>query len=199
MNKSVTLIELIVVIAIIAILASIITPNTIKYLEKSKIAKTAVDMKTIRSAGQSFFADTGIIPCRKAGGWGKDPGFINRITAANCWPDQGGCAAGCVDIVGWSGPYLKNWPKSSPWSADLATAPAGGKAGMYNWNFESDSGFITLESYTAVPIAVSLRLDEILDDGNLSTGDMYGLEVPSHAINGVDPDYINYLSVKLYE
>ncbi|MBU2265567.1 MAG: prepilin-type N-terminal cleavage/methylation domain-containing protein, partial [Candidatus Omnitrophica bacterium] len=59
MQKSFTLIELIVVIAIIAILAAIIAPNAFKAIEKAKVTKAIADLKTYKTATHSLYADTG--------------------------------------------------------------------------------------------------------------------------------------------
>lgn len=152
---SFTLIEFIVVIAIIAILAAIVAPNAFRAIEKGKISACISSIKAIRSAAYAFYADTGILPCTKAGGWGEDPGFVRPITASNCWPNEGGCAPGCTDIPGWEGPYLEKWPQSSPWHL--------GGGGEYNWNRWANysppgtgvtcslAGIVTLEVYGAVP------------------------------------------------
>jgi general secretion pathway protein G len=168
-----TLIELIVVIAIIAVLAAIIAPSAFKAIEKSKISACVSDMKAIKTAALSFYADTGTFPCTKAGGWGQDPGFTKAITPANCWANEGGCAAGCTNVAGWDGPYLEKW-KRSPWGA--------GGGGMYDWerwvNYSprnvgvtcSLSGVVTLESYGAVPQPSLQKIDSVLDNGNLADG-----------------------------
>lgn len=130
--------------------------------------------KSHKSAAYAFYADTGVFPCTKSGGWGEDPGFVHQITPANCWPNEGGCAAGCTDIPGWYGPYLEKWPQSGPWHL--------GGGGEYNWNRWSNysppgvgvtcsvAGIVTLEVYNTVPASSLRKIDENLDDGDLSTG-----------------------------
>ncbi len=190
MRKGFTLIELIVVIAIIAILAAIIAPNAFKAIEKAKISSCISDIKAIKTAAMAFYADTGTIPCTKCGGWGKDPGFTKLITPSNCWPNEGGCAAECVNVYGWNGPYLDKWDRS-PWGA--------GGGGMYDWekwqNYSphgvgttcSLSGIVTLEAYGAVPVASLEKIDVFLDDGDLSTGFVF--------VEGdlTDPDYLQFV------
>ena len=172
MKSSFTLIELIVVIAIIGILAAIIAPNAFKAIEKAKIARVEQDIKTLKTAAMAFYADTGTFPCTKCGGWGEDPGLVHQITPANCWPNEGGCAPGCTNVPGWDGPYLEKWPQSSPWHQ--------GGGGRYNWNRWSNysppgvgvtcslAGIVTLEVYNAVPVSSLRKIDENLDDGDLS-------------------------------
>jgi len=173
-KQAFTLIELIVVIAIIAILAAIVAPNAFRAIEKAKISAAITDLKAIKNAAMAFYADTGTLPCTKSGGWGEDPGFVQQITPANCWPNEGGCAAGCTDIPGWDGPYLEKWPQSSPWHL--------GGGGEYNWNRWASysppgvgvtctlAGIVTLEVYAGVPVSSLQKIDKTLDDGNLTTG-----------------------------
>ncbi len=169
--KGFTLIELIVVIAIIAILAAIVTPVAFRAIEKAKIQRVVRDIKAIQTAAYAFYSDTGLLPCTKAGGWGEDPGFVNPITPSNCWPNEGGCAPDCVNVPGWDGPYLEKWPQSSPWHR--------GGGGKYNWNRWNNyhgcsvAGIVTLEVYNAVPHSSLQKIDSILDDGNLSTGNVF--------------------------
>lgn len=173
-KKAFTLIELIVVIAIIAILSAIITPNAFRAIEKAKISSCVNSIRSIQSAAYAFYADTGVLPCSKAGGWGEDPGFIEPVTPSNCWSNEGGCAAGCVNVYGWDGPYLDKWPQSSPWHL--------GGGGEYNWNLWPNysrcgtAGIVTLEVYEAVPQRSLLRIDDVLDDGNLTGGDVFLVE-----------------------
>ncbi|MDD5668718.1 MAG: prepilin-type N-terminal cleavage/methylation domain-containing protein [Candidatus Omnitrophica bacterium] len=186
-----TLIELIVVIAIIAVLAAIITPNVFRAIEKAKISACIGDIKAIRSASFAFYADTGTLPCTKAGGWGEDPGFTRLITPSNCWANEGGCASGCTNVLGWDGPYLEKWPVAGPWHI--------GGGGRYNWNRWAGysppgigvscamAGIVTMESYGAVPVASLQAIDRILDDNNLTTGYVF---VSGNVTN---PDYLQFV------
>ena len=118
MKKSFTLIELIVVIAIIAILAAIIAPNAFKTIEKARVAKTITDMKTIKSALQAYYADTGKFPdpfyleqpgyghqnendatCSNSYNFDSPPLMVNEDAAGN-------------PVFGWDGPYLERVLKS---------------------------------------------------------------------------------------
>ena len=94
MRKSFTLVELIVVIAIIAILAAIIAPNAFRAIEKAKIARTAEDLKTIKKAVLSYYADTGTWP--------------------NCHyiRDTSSCLLSDPGVAGWNGPYLEKVGRS---------------------------------------------------------------------------------------
>src|SRR3989338_6155893 len=94
MKKGFTLIELIVVIAIIAILAAIIAPNAFKAIQKSKASRIITDLKAIKSASMSFYADTGQ--------W-QILGLIKDNHALLVNPG----------ITGWDGPYLAG-PAKAP-------------------------------------------------------------------------------------
>jgi len=61
-RRAFTLIELVVVIAIIAILAAIITPNAFRAIKKAQVSKTVADMKAIKNALLTYYADTGKFP-----------------------------------------------------------------------------------------------------------------------------------------
>mgnify|MGYP005628133427 CR=1 FL=1 len=100
-ERGFTLIELIVVIAIIAILAAIIAPNAFRAIEKAKITRTAADLKAIKTAVLSYYADTGMWP------------NCHYITStASCLLSNPG-------VAGWNGPYLERVGMSA-----LAKPPA---------------------------------------------------------------------------
>jgi len=188
-NKAFTLIELIVVIAIIAILAAIIAPNAFKAIEKAKITKAIGDMKAIKTAALTYYADNRRFPCNKVGGWGKDPGFVAPITATTCWPDElwnlnGGTqtCANCIDGPTWDGPYLETWPAKNPWDNNYVSwYPTKG----YNWGYTTwilpDGSFCWPGAMTAlmnnagqIPYESLKKIDFALDDGNLSSGNIWG-------------------------
>jgi len=58
-NPGFTLIELMVVVAIIAFLASLATPAYFKYLAKAKQAEVAINLASLHSAQQMYFAEHG--------------------------------------------------------------------------------------------------------------------------------------------
>ena len=166
MNKSFTLVELIVVIAIIAILAAIIAPNAFRAIEKAKIAEAAGDFKAFKNAAYAFYADTGDWPM----GWGRD-GFYHcggepewdngYITNVKNWP-------------GWDGPYLEKLKGKNPW---------GGAYCFEYWDVDHNGsreyfiefntcGYPYCTGSSPVPLSSAQRLDAMLDDGNLSTGEI---------------------------
>ena len=170
MKNFFTLIELIVVIAIIAVLASIIAPNAFRAIEKAKISKTVADMKAVKAASSAYYADVGRWPWNGAvyppvGEWvpNRGLGFVTNDGA-----------------VGWDGPYLEKWPTAS-WSGKNMEF-------LYfyylsDWDGDGDlvSHFMSIRTppggdSSALPMPVMQKIDEILDDGNLSTGkiQLYG-------------------------
>lgn len=60
--KAFSLIELLIVVAIIGILAAIATPNFLNAQVRANLAKTYVNLKTIRSAIASYYIDNGWAP-----------------------------------------------------------------------------------------------------------------------------------------
>ena len=169
MKESFTLIELIVVIAIIAILAAIIAPNAFKAIEKAKISKTIADLKTIKTACQSLYADTGKWPYAGA----------SHITVANSHllknpaPTWDGVDE---DRSGWDGPYLDDGNTMHPWGATY-------HFGTHNNFNPADGGtydfFLLAEDYCqpsgptakcAIPYSAAEKIDQVLDDGTNTTG-----------------------------
>jgi len=107
-----TLVELIVVIAIIAILAAIIAPNAFKAIEKAKIARTAADLKSIKTAVLSYYADIGTWPnCH----------YI-RDSTSSLITNPG--------LNGWDGPYLEKIGMSA-----LCRQPGGGGCPVYGYYY----------------------------------------------------------------
>jgi len=58
-SKAFTLIELMVVVSIIAFLSSLAIPAYFKYLAKAKQAEVAMNLASLHSAQQMFFAENG--------------------------------------------------------------------------------------------------------------------------------------------
>jgi type II secretion system protein G len=115
-GRGFTLIELIVVIAIIAVLAAIIAPNAFRAIEKAKVARVAADLKAIKSAAGSFYADTG-----------QWPVYVNNQTYIWIIAAQNHPLLVDVGISGWDGPYLEKDPR--------APVYAGGPPGCQNLGY----------------------------------------------------------------
>ena len=167
-----TLVELLVVIAIIGILAAVIAPNAFSAVEKSKIARTAADLKAIKGAAMAYYADTGVFPPNDDTYPGGPTGHDYR--GIDFLENQ-------ADQEGWNGPYLEKWPEAQYW--------AGNHGGTYQWQGVYSEGGTPLDfngDGTADPCVelnfggsgfsdaeitrIVEKLDNLLDDGNLSTG-----------------------------
>ncbi len=61
-DRAFTLIELLIVVAIIAILAAIAVPNFLEAQTRSKVSRCAADMRSIRTALESYAVDTNQYP-----------------------------------------------------------------------------------------------------------------------------------------
>ncbi|AXA35129.1 MAG: prepilin-type N-terminal cleavage/methylation domain-containing protein [Candidatus Hydrogenedentota bacterium] len=61
-NSAFTLIELLIVVAIIAILAAIAVPNFLEAQTRSKVARCAADMRSLRTALESYAVDNNRYP-----------------------------------------------------------------------------------------------------------------------------------------
>ncbi|MCF7894113.1 MAG: type II secretion system protein GspG [Candidatus Omnitrophica bacterium] len=163
MKKGFTLIELIVVIAIIAILAAIIAPNAFKAIEKAKITEAVGDFKTYKTALYTLYADTGK--------WGTDAhysGSNNYVAMDNYTElieDPGGMA-------GWDGPYLDKLKGKTPWEGTYvmqASNCTGGAAKEIWLEFENNC-YDGSGNNCDISDATAEKLDEKVDDGDLTTG-----------------------------
>lgn len=71
-----TLIELLITVAIIAILAAIAVPNFLEAQTRSKVSRAKADMRTLRTALESYAVDNNSYPLN-AGGIGLTGALIN--------------------------------------------------------------------------------------------------------------------------
>ena len=166
-KRGFTLVELLVVIAIICVLAAVIAPNAFRAIEKAKVTKAVSDLKTIGRAATAYYADVGSFPATKGGGWGKDPGFVQKPESS--WTGENGESYE-GDLNAWDGPYLEKWSLKHPWDHS------------YNWNYWENyevpgtgrvvdkAGIVTLEDYGRIPKESLEAIDRALDDGDLSKG-----------------------------
>lgn len=83
--KGFTLIELLVVIAIIGVLSSIVISSLAKARESSQITANIANLKTIRDAVESYYAEYGVYPDAN-GGWNGNGTCWGGINAANWMP-----------------------------------------------------------------------------------------------------------------
>jgi len=186
-KKGFTLVELIVVIAIIAVLTAVVSPTAYNAIEKAKVARATLDMKTIKTAAMSFNGDTGTWPLRGIGTplRGTGAGFINNT-------DGNGNT-----VHGWDGPYLEKWPRN-PWGANNAYL------NYYYWDADNsgdDNGDgIFPEAQVImfnVPRPSALDLDKRFDNGVLySTTGLAGFIYQNRVVNNdpaADPLTLNWM------
>lgn len=83
-----TLVELLVVLAIIGLIAAIATPQVLRYLETARVEATKAQIKSLASALELYYIDTGNYPS-------TDEGLAALATP----PDNSRV---------WNGPYIKN-------------------------------------------------------------------------------------------
>ncbi|MEM8711875.1 MAG: type II secretion system protein GspG, partial [Planctomycetota bacterium] len=148
-----TLIELVTVVTIVIILAGVVVPRVSGFSDKAKFAKAASDLKSMKRALEYMYQDVGYFPADQSRG--VDPGLndISRVPSAQ----QGD----------WRGPYLEAWPELTPWN------------GRYDYeyrnevalNFDGVAGNEVLISIREnIDQEIATRIDEILDDGDSTTG-----------------------------
>ncbi|MBU2473189.1 MAG: type II secretion system protein GspG [Candidatus Omnitrophica bacterium] len=155
-RKVFTLIELIVVIAIIAILAAIIAPNVFRAIEKAKITRAIADFKSIKTACQSFYADTGEWP------------HVSRVQNSGLLLDPGG-------LLGWDGPYLEGSVGMHPWAGSYQISSNSDfrpQNGMNELSLEfEDYCYPRGPNYACIlPIDSARKIDSMFDDGDERAG-----------------------------
>ena len=183
-----TLIELIVVIAIIAVLAAIIAPNAFKAIEKSKVARMASDLKSIKQSVLSFYSDTGQWP-------------VNANGTTYTWISGSHPLLVDTGVVGWNGPYLEKQAKSPTWTGTLSPGCGtpglyytqwynGGWAGTYYGDFDLDKNgsyeVNTGHSISVFPLPADIRKNlNIIFDNDNSDSDMTGVLKVSSGCGGI--------------
>lgn len=108
-NKAISLIELIIVIVIIGIIGAFAVPAVGRYLTTAKLNKISNDVSVIDEAADLFYLDTGQRPKGSVSGvgtcelWNLDSYNLFQVGESNN-----------LEIAGWNGPYIENWPETSP-------------------------------------------------------------------------------------
>ncbi|HOI25804.1 MAG TPA: type II secretion system protein GspG [Caldisericia bacterium] len=100
-----SLIEVIITIGILLILVAVVTPQFIGYLNRSKSARALMEMQSLRTALQSYYADWGEYPSSLESLKGSDGSDINK--------------AGNFSLTGVQGPidYIeKDLPQDIFWT-----------------------------------------------------------------------------------
>lgn len=95
-RRGFTLIELLVVLAILGLLVSVATPQVLKYLANAKIETARIQIRSMSTALDLFFADTGRYPTTEEG--------LKALVSAPHGLER------------WAGPYVKkNDTLNDPW------------------------------------------------------------------------------------
>lgn len=162
-KRGFTLIELIVVIAIIAVLAAIIAPNAFKAIEKAKISKALSDFKTIKTATYAMFGDTG-----KWVRGGDSALMVYNSDLLN----------NVSNFPGWDGPYLDKFQGAHPWGGTyfFTNNAQMGQGTAYELSVEfEDYRFPSgPNGDKPIPAASAQKIDYMVDDGVLTTGEFRG-------------------------
>jgi general secretion pathway protein G len=183
-----TLIEVIVVIAVVAILAAILTPQIVKNISESKVARAKNDLVVIAAAIGDFYKDTGKHPFYSNAGGNADVYLLYSAEgnaggsvggSANYWRSDSGWAAGNKDTLNdqlnydvpsysltgdsaWKGPYLPEIT-ADPWDTHYAINIA--YMTTPNINPEDGPGNFACWALSAGPNGV---WETSIDQGNIS-------------------------------
>ncbi|MDX1972511.1 MAG: prepilin-type N-terminal cleavage/methylation domain-containing protein [Candidatus Sumerlaeia bacterium] len=122
-----TLIELLIVVAIIAILAAIAVPNFLEAQTRSKVSRTLADIRTMRTALESYAVDYNKYPETDRGAVANNVGTVTG-TAPNQVAVINAGTAGFRSILRLTSPiaYITGFPRS-PWKETYSTAAGDAK------------------------------------------------------------------------
>jgi general secretion pathway protein G len=150
-----SLIELVIVVSVLSILAAVIAPQVNKILTKSKISRLESELKTLKTACNTVYADVGFFPAEVDEN--TDPGLVS---SSNVPAD---------DQSNWLGPYMDRWPTSHPWGGSYDY-----NYGQYNnFNYDGSSGnevYVTVSEDLTRDILE--KIDADLDDGIRNAGNI---------------------------
>lgn len=174
-NYGFTLVEILIVIAILAVLT--VSGVTIgpDILEKSRVSKTVSEVQEVQGSISLYIFDTKTYPaeCR--------PEFPDPEDRCDVTNDP---FLNSLGIPGWSGPYIPLYNLTHPWGGQISWEHGGdngspdgdGDGSPDYWIFLNDDrpGMGGSDNQGRIPLSALIRIDEILDDGNLATGDVRG-------------------------
>ena len=157
-----TLIELLVVIAIIGILASAVLASLNDAREQANYTKSIQDMRALRNNLALYYNDTRTLPprCGADCDASTDP-FLNALGVSR-----------------WNGPYGSVWDKSHPWgggySVNSYDAYQDGTVEVFIVMDDDKPATNAANNEGTVSTVALVGIDQILDDGDLSTGNFVG-------------------------
>jgi general secretion pathway protein G len=154
-ERAFSLLELIIVVSVLTVLAAVITPQVNRMVIKSKISRIETEMKTIKTAVNTLFADMKVFPADA--GANVDPG----LQSARAVP---------ADLeANWLGPYLDHWPTAHPWGGSY-DYDHGSNANFNKDGILGNEVFLTVRDNLTADILG--RIDSDLDDGSPLTGNI---------------------------
>jgi prepilin-type N-terminal cleavage/methylation domain-containing protein len=133
-NSGFTLVEVVVVLAVVAILAAILTPNIVKNIKDSKIARAANETQVIAGALASFYKDLGRWPTSRGNNANNNDflyllvgdGTVPGNSGANSQQWRGGGGWGGARMDTFVNHLIENDPKDAannyPVTGDLKWA-----------------------------------------------------------------------------
>ncbi|HEV7121752.1 MAG TPA: type II secretion system protein [Candidatus Paceibacterota bacterium] len=166
-----TLIELLVVIAIIGVLSSIVLSSLVQVREKADVAKAVTEVRSLQTAIELYNTDVGTPPVANCS--------LSACTASN---DP---MLNSLGARGWAGPYSPHfYDFADPWGGqysfhrvDDAGNPDWDGDGRRDYGIRMNDdrpGTNSSDNGGPIPLSAAIAIDKILDDGNLSTGNVRG-------------------------
>lgn len=161
-NEAFTLIELLVVISIISLLSSVVLASLSGARQSAKVASSVSTLRELKRAGVNYINDTSQLPpdCRISCTKSSDPFFSNP------------------GVSGWDGPYFELWNFTHPWGGQIGFSVRdldGDGNSEPVFVFDDDlPGTGAGNNEGKIPTEQLKEIDRILDDGDLTTGNVIG-------------------------
>ena len=152
-----TLLELLVVISIIGIFTAVTIGAMSDSRENAQAARAVADAREVVNTVVLYLTDTKRLPptCDASCTAANDPFLVAPSGVGN-----------------WAGPYQSVWNKEHPWGGTISIWNYTG--GFYITFDDDRSGSGGADDGGQIPVSALEQMDQILDDGNLATGDFIG-------------------------
>lgn len=180
-----TLAEMMIAISIITILVIASTMAGLNAIKHAQALEAAHQLQEVHDAVKVYFADTHSFP------------RTNTITNA-ADPAENGLLTEHPGVTGWNGPYIRDNLHTHRWGGAIRwvneESPGFELDGESIDNFfiyleEDRTGTHPLDDQAPIPVDILVRIDKILDDGDLATGEVRGNGLQGTcAATGVDTD-----------
>ncbi|MFA4996090.1 MAG: prepilin-type N-terminal cleavage/methylation domain-containing protein [Patescibacteria group bacterium] len=161
-KRAFTLIELLVVVAIIGILATIVSLNIVGAQEKSKVAKAVEQINTVEKAVKMYYADVYDWP----------PTCRSVDYHADCNSTEDPFLLTPTGVDRWNGPYIDEgiYNMKHPWGGAVEYWKDT-TAGKLKVVLDDDApAKASVDNSGNIPDSALLKIDQLIDDGNLHTG-----------------------------